>query len=117
MGKENYIYRAKRADCRSCPFKQKCCPKAKSRSVARAVDHPAVAAFLEKMKTEKAKEIYKTRGPIAEFSNAWIKSKIGLRAFHLRGLLKVGMEALWACLTYNIQQWIRLCWRPRLGRA
>ena len=117
VGKENYIYRAKRSDCRSCPFKQKCCPKAKSRSVARTVDHPAVAAFLEKMKTGKAKEIYKTRGPVAEFSNAWIKSKIGLRAFRLRGLLKVGMEALWACLTYNIQQWIRLCWRPRLDQA
>ncbi|MGD0231467.1 MAG: hypothetical protein ABSC19_14100 [Syntrophorhabdales bacterium] len=49
-----------------------------------AGDHPAVAAFLEKMKTQKAKEIYKTRGPIAEFANAWIKSKIGLRAFRLR---------------------------------
>jgi transposase len=117
VGKENYIYRAKRADCRSCLFKEKCCPKAKSRSVARTVDHPAVAAFLEKMKTDKAKEIYKTRGPIAEFTNAWIKSKIGLRAFRLRGLLKVGMEALWACLTYNIQQWIRLCWRPGLERG
>jgi len=21
------------------------------------------------------------------------------------------MEALWACLTYNIRVWIRLCWR------
>ncbi len=47
--------------------------------------------------------------------NAWIKEKIGLRQFHLRGLVKVGMEALWACLTYNIQQWIRLVWRPRLA--
>lgn len=117
VGKANYIYRAKRADCRSCPFKRKCCPKAKSRSVARTVDHHAVAAFRERMKTEKAKEIYKTRGPIAEFSNAWIKSKIGLKAFHLRGLLKVRIEALWACLTYNIQQWIRLCWRPRLEQG
>jgi len=25
----------------------------------------------------------------------------------------VGIEALWACLTYNIQQWIRLLWRPQ----
>jgi hypothetical protein len=30
----------------------------------------------------------------------------GLRQFHLRGLAKV--EMLWACLTYNLQQWIRL---------
>ena len=117
IGKENYIYRAKPEDCLSCPFKAKCCPKAKSRSVVRVVDHPAVVAFLEKMKTDKAKEAYKTRGPIAEFANAWIKSKIALRAFRLRGLLKVGMEALWACLTYNVQQWIRLRWRPRLEQG
>jgi hypothetical protein len=52
-----------------------------------------------------------------EFANAWIKSKIALRAFRLRGLLKVGMETLWACLTYNVQQWIRLRWRPRLEQG
>jgi hypothetical protein len=28
-------------------------------------------------------------------------------------LAKVGTEVLWAVLTYNIQQWIRLRWRPR----
>ncbi|HUJ69646.1 MAG TPA: IS1182 family transposase [Syntrophorhabdales bacterium] len=117
IGKENYIYRAKPEECLACPFKAKCCPKAKSRSVVRVVDHPAVVAFLEKMKTDRAKEVYKTRGPIAEFTNAWIKSKIGLRAFRLRGFLKVGMETLWACLTYNVQQWIRLRWRPRLEQG
>ena len=72
---------------------------------------------MEKMKTEEAKEIYKQRSGVAEFSHAWIKEKMGLRQFHLRGLLKVGMEALWTCLTYNIQQWIRLCWRPKLAKV
>ena len=33
------------------------------------------------------------------------------------GILKVGMEAVWVCLTNNIQQWIRLLWRPRLAKA
>jgi len=31
-----------------------------------------------------------------------------LRQFHVRGLKKVQMEMLWACLTYNLQKWIRL---------
>ncbi len=115
IGKTKYIYRPPARDCSSCPHKEKCCPKAKRRSLVRSVDDPVVASFLEKMKTEKAKAAYKQRAPIAEFPHAWIKEKIGLRQFHLRGLLKVGMEALWACLTYNIQQWIRLCWRPGLG--
>jgi len=27
------------------------------------------------------------------------------------------VEVLWACLTYNIQQWIRLSWWPALAGA
>jgi hypothetical protein len=23
------------------------------------------------------------------------------------------LEAVWACLTYNVCQWIRLCWKPQ----
>jgi IS5 family transposase len=65
------------------------------------------------METEAARTIYKQRPAVAEFPNAWIKEKFGLRQFRLRGLLKVTIEALWACLTYNICQWIRLCWRPK----
>ncbi len=81
--------------------------------IVRGVDAPEVARFIAKMETEEAKQIYKQRGAVAEFPNAWIKEKIGLRQFRLRGLIKVGMEALWACFAYNIKQWIRLRWRVR----
>jgi hypothetical protein len=54
---------------------------------------------------------------VAEFPNAWIKAKLGVRQFGLCGLLKVRLEALWAWLTYNIQQWIRLSWRPALASS
>lgn len=115
IGKTNLIYRARKADCRACPHREKCCPgeKVSSRSIVRSVDDPVVAAFIEKMETDEAKAIYKKRGAIAEFPNAWIKEKLGLRQFHLRGILKVGMETLWVCITYNIQQWIRLVWRAQ----
>jgi len=117
-GRTDHRYRPHKGDCASCPHNEKCCPgKTKWRSITRRVDGPAVVSFIEKMKTEEAKEIYKQRAHIAEFPHAWIKEKIGLRQFHLRGLLKVGMEALWACLTYNISQWIRLVWRPGLAKA
>jgi transposase len=114
-GRTNYKYRACGTDCQVCSFKQKCCPQngAKGRCIVRGVNAPGVAAFIAKMETEEAKAIYRQRGAVAEFPNAWIKDKIGLRQFRLRGLIKVGMEILWACLTYNIKQWIRLCWRPQ----
>lgn len=113
-----YRYQAQASDCHSCPFQTKCCPKSKNgRVISRSEDAPAMVAFLEKMNTEAAKEIYRQRSRVAEFPNAWIKDKIGLRQFSVCGLLKVGMEALWACLTYNIQVWIRLRWRPQFARA
>jgi transposase len=118
-GRTNYQYRAKASDCQGCPLKEQCCPQnaSKGRMIVRGVDHPMVVAFNEKMQTQAAQQIYKQRGAVAEFPNAWIKEKIGLRQFRLRGLIKVGMETLWTCLTYNIQQWIRLRWRVRWAES
>ena len=113
-GSMRYRYRAVKADCQACPLKAQCCPHtSKGRAIWRVEDSEAVAAFKQKMATSEAQQTYKQRSQVAEFPNAWIKAKIGLRQFRLRGLVKVGMEALWACLTYNIQQWIRLRWRPQ----
>ena len=119
VGVVHHRYRAAAAVCAVCRFKGQCCPQnaTKGRTISRAVEAPAVQAFMTKMQTDAAKAIYRLRGPVAEFPNAWIKAKIGLRQFRVRGLLKVGMETLWACLTYNIQQWIRLSWRTQLRAA
>jgi transposase len=115
IGVVHHRYRAAASICAACRFKTQCCPQngACGRAVTRAVEAPAVERFIAKMQTDAAKAIYRRRGPVAEFSNAWIKAKIGLRQFRVRGLVKVGMETLWACLTYNIQQWIRLSWRTQ----
>jgi Transposase DDE domain len=60
------------------------------------------------MASEEAPTQYRRRGRVVEFCHAGIKSQLGLRQFHVRGLVKVGTELLWACLTYNLQHWIRL---------
>ena len=57
-----------------------------------------------------ARGIYRQRAEVAEFPNAWLKEKIGLRKFSLRGMVKAGIELTWACLTYNVMLWIRVCW-------
>ena len=107
-------YRARLADCRSCPFQAQCCPETKKgRSLVRMEKTAELLAFEAKMQTEQAQKIYKERAGVAEFPNAWIKEKFGLRQFRLRGVVKVGLESVWACLTYNICQWVRLCWKPR----
>ena len=110
----SYRYRAQRSDCQGCPVKGQCCPgnRVTGRSVHRSEEIAEVAEFRQKMQTEQAREIYRQRAQIAETPNLWIKEKFGLRQFSVRGLSKVGMEALWTCLTYNIRIWIRLRWRP-----
>jgi hypothetical protein len=112
-GSARYRYRAKLADCQGCPSKGQCCPQSQRRSLVRSEEPPEVRRHREKMASESAREIYKQRSQVAEFPHAWIKEKFGLRRFRLRGLIKVRIEALWACLTYNVCQWIRLCWRPK----
>ena len=107
-------YRAKASECRGCAFQAQCCPGTKrGRSLVRSEATPEMAAFQAKMETPEAQAIYKQRAGVAEFPNAWIKDKIGLRQFRLRGLVKVTLETVWTCLTYNICQWIRLCWKPQ----
>jgi transposase len=109
----SYRYRAQRSDCQGCPVKGQCCPgnRVTGRSIHRSEEIAEVAEFRHKMQTEPAREIYRQRAQVAETPNLWIKEKFGLRQFNVRGLSKVGMEALWACLTYNIRIWIRLRWR------
>ena len=111
----HHQYRAEASLCAQCRFKEQCCPQnaSKGRSITRAVEAVPVQAFKQKMQTPEAKAIYRQRGAVAEFPNAWIKAKLGLRQFHVRGLRKAELETLWVCLTYNIEQWIRLVWRVR----
>jgi transposase len=107
-------YRAEGKDCLACRYQSQCCPNhaEKGRIVSiRLQARAEVEAFRQKMASEEYRKIYRRRGEVAEFPNAWIKEKLGLRKFRVRGLAKAGSELMWACLTYNIMQWVRLMWR------
>jgi transposase len=105
-------YRAQPSHCQACPFRAQCCPQAKQgRLVVRTEEDPKVAAFRQKMQQDEYREIYRQRAPVAEFSNACLKEKRGLRKFLRRGLAKVRAETAWACLSCNVAIWIRLVWR------
>lgn len=109
-GSVYHRYEGKAEDCLCCPRKPACCPnnQRRGRSVMRLEESALVMAFRQKMATAEARQQYRRRGQIVEFCHAWIKCKLGLRQFHVRGRIKARAEALWACLTYNLQQWIRL---------
>jgi len=113
-GVERHVYKARAADCRDCALRRACQPGKQGRRIVRSENVPAVAAYVAKMQTEAARAAYRRRACVAEFSNLWLKVKLGLRQFCVRGLHRVRCEVLWACLTYNIQQWFRLRWKVRL---
>src|SRR6266498_3542426 len=97
-------YQARSKDCAACASKANCCPKNEKtgRSVQRSEYHNEINQFQERMALPEVKQIYRQRSEVAETPHLWIKAKFGLRQFHVRGLVKVGMEALWSALTYNI---------------
>ena len=105
-----HMFEARLEDCQACPRKPECCPanKKHGRSVAHLEESASDRAFRKKIASEEAQQRYGRRGRIVEFCHAWIKSNLGLRQFHVRGLVKAQMEMLWACLTYNLRHWIRL---------
>jgi transposase len=113
-GSMHHRYKASKQDCQTCPVKAQCCPRTRrARSIERIEPLPEIAQFRNKMQTDEAKVIYKTRAQVAEFPNLWIKAKFCLRQFRVRGVAKVRSESLWAAITYDIQQWIRLRWKPK----
>lgn len=107
-------YRAQRSDCGRCEHRARCCPSSGQRSVKIKRTNPVVEAFHRRMRQPEFAALYQVRGPVAEFPHAWWKQKFRLRKFHVRGLAKAQMEITWAALAYNIQQWLRLIWRPAL---
>lgn len=113
-----FKYRAPAAACAKCLYKPQCCPKSKlGRSLNRPEYETELIGHKTKMATAAAQAIYKQRAQTAEFPIAWLKEKIGLRRFRLRGLQKAELELLWACATHNLQQWIRLAWKPQFLKS
>lgn len=112
-GRKYRQYQARESDCRRCEHRLRCCPKSyeRGRTVSRAAEQDALLTrHREWMETERARAAYRRRSEVAEFPNAWLKERSGLRKFRLRGLEKARTELLWAALAYNVRQWIRLAW-------
>lgn len=105
------FYEAHAEDCGGCACKPQCCPKRQYRVIEKPIESAATQAFKERMATEQARAVYRRRSQICEFPNMYIKERAGVRRFHVSGLRKVQMEALWVALTFNIVR--RLALRKR----
>ncbi|HET7843880.1 MAG TPA: IS1182 family transposase [Xanthomonadales bacterium] len=71
-------------------------------------DGPHVAAWRKRMGSERAAEIYRERGSVAECVNADLREHRGLRQLPVRGIDKALSISLWMALAFNVMQWIKL---------
>lgn len=112
QGMEQHLFVAQRQDCQACPERARCSPKNEMKRHGRAVtirvENKIMEQYHAKMATDAAKAIYKKRAPVAEFPNAWLKDKLKWVRLRCRGLAKAQTEALWTCLTYNLQRYFKL---------
>ena len=107
-----YTYAAEREQCLGCDKRGLCTPgntiHRQGRAVSIALEPEAVERYHAKMETPAAKGIYKQRAPVAEFPHAWLKDKLKWVRLRSRGRMKAQAEALWVCLTYNLQRYFKL---------
>lgn len=113
-GRRYRQYQARSSDCQGCAYRLQCCPRSyqRGRTLSRGEEDALLARHRQWMESERAKAAYRRRSEVAEFPNAWLKERMGVRKFRVRGLRKARAELLWALLAYNIAQWIRLAWKP-----
>ena len=110
------VYQARQEDCSNCMHRARCLKEGEpARRVERVCESEAMKAYLERQQQPAIQELYKTRKTVAEFPQLRFKGNWGLRQFSVRGLAKVNREAIWIALAYNVSQWFRLRWMPRLS--
>ena len=81
-------------------------PKKRSRTAERdrSSTDPSVHAWLERMGEDDAKELYRARAGLAEWTNAQAAGRFGLRQFLVRGIQKATSVALLVAITTNLTQ-------------
>jgi transposase len=79
-------------------------PRRSQQSGARGNHAPAIEQWKERMQTERAKELYRARAGLCEWTNAHFAGRFGLRQFLVRSLEKTTCVALLAAITSNPTQ-------------
>jgi transposase len=76
----------------------------RSRQSAKVDPEPAIVAWKARMQTDAAKELYRARPGLAEWTNANAAGRFGLRQFLVRGVPKATAVALLIAITTNLTQ-------------
>ena len=108
---ETLYYRAKRRDCRSCPLKAQCCPKAPLRRIPRSIYEEARDVARALAKTEAFERSRRDRKRV-EMLFAHLKRIFRLGRLRLRGPCGAQFEFTMAAIAQNLRRLAKLLVRP-----
>jgi hypothetical protein len=105
---DRIIYRASEHDCASCSLKQRCCPKAPVRKIARSIYESARDVARAIATTDGYKKSRKERKKV-EMLFAHLKRILKLDRLRLRGLFGAQDEFLMAATAQNLRRMAKWC--------
>jgi transposase len=108
---ETLYYRARTRDCRSCPFKPQCCPKARFRRIPRSTYEAARDVARALAKTEAFERSRRDRKRV-EMLFAHLKRIFRLGRLRLRGPCGAQFEFTMAAIAQNLRRLAKLFVRP-----
>ena len=108
---ETLYYRARTRDCRSCPLKSQCCPKAPLRRIPRSIYEEARNVARALAKTEAFEQSRHDRKRV-EMLFAHLKRILRLGRLRLRGPRGAQFEFTLAAIAQNLRRLAKLVVRP-----
>ena len=108
---ETLYYRPRARDCRGCPLKPQCCPKAPVRRIPRSLYEPARDVARAVAKTEAFEQSRRDRKRV-EMLFAHLKRILRLGRLRLRGPMGAQFEFTLAAIAQNLKRLAKLLVRP-----
>src|SRR5471032_1288507 len=108
---ETLLYRARTADCGTCPLKARCCPKAPERKIPRSIHESARDVARALVDTEAFQQSRRERKKV-EMLFAHLKRILKLGRLRLRGPRGAQDEFTLAAIAQNLRRLARLVVRP-----
>src|SRR6201993_381889 len=112
---ETLYYRARTRDCRNCPLKSQCCPKAPFRRIPRSIYEEARGVARALAKTEAFERSCRDRKRV-EMLFAHLKRIFRLGRLRLRGPRGAQFEFTLAAIAQNLRRLVKLIARPPPAR-
>lgn len=101
-------YIAGKEDCLECPFKKKCCPKAKRRSLSRTIYYHEYERLEQRLKTPEARRAYIIRKTVSEGLFAEAKMSHGLKKFTTKGIENAQKKSYLIASVQNLKRLIKV---------